>query len=114
MLPTAKEKVVCCCIKPDKNRLFGPDLAQPRLLVGDPIDKRHKPRQKVPAAKQWASDKNAVPLFRKRGPEDWEYLGDFRVARSSEDPDVIRQASEEGQDQDVEIVLWLERVRESR
>lgn len=79
MLPTVLNRVVACCVTWNKT-----EQEVSRLLIGD------FPHQ-YPAAKQWVRGKQSVPLFIKRGPGKWEYLGDFHAtdAGRSEDPSVV-------------------------
>lgn len=85
MLPTVLGRVVCCCVTWDLTK-----QAEKLLLIGD------FPHQ-YPAAKQWAREKQSVPLFWKREAGRWEYQGDFRVA-----------AATSGESPAVKIVLHLE------
>ncbi len=85
MLPTVEGKVVCCCVTRDPAKEDAP-----KLMIGDFA-------HQYPAAIQWASSKQAVPLFLKRQPNSWEYMGAYRVAASSA-----------GDDPKVRVVLHLE------
>ncbi len=87
MLPTVEGKVVCCCVTRDPGK-----EDTPKLMIGDFA-------HQYPAARQWAAVKQAVPLFLKRQPNSWEFMGDFRVAEASA-----------GDDPKVRIVLHLEAV----
>jgi hypothetical protein len=85
MLPTVLGRVVCCCVTWDLSK-----QDEKKLLISD------VPHQ-YPAAKQWAKGKQSVPLFWKRQPGTWEFLGDYRVAKTTD-----------GDSEKVAIVLHLE------
>ncbi len=87
MLPTVEGKVVCCCVTRDPAK-----EESTKLLIGDFA-------HQYPAARQWAAVKQAVPMFVKRQPNSWEYMGAFRVAEATA-----------GDDPKVRIVLHLEPV----
>jgi hypothetical protein len=99
-LPHVGGRVVCGCFHPGYNPyapvvvLPGPGRAVQRWAMA------------------FAAQGDAVPCFLKRGARSWEYVGDFRVAHLSRDPDEIdewaRIAEREG---DVSMVLHLEEAR---
>lgn len=100
MLPTAGGAVVCCCLKQEMNLLF----AEGKLLIGDFPTKR-------PAAEQWGQTKQSIPLFLKRGPGQWEYLGQYRATGYSDDPAEVSRLSAQGRDPATRLVLYVEPVR---
>lgn len=99
MLPTLGGRVVCCCTRPDID-LLGPTT----LLIGN------FPR-KYSAARQWARDRQDVPVFSKVKVNHWKYIGDYYVRHWTEDPSAVEAAQIQGEDPHVKIILHLaERV----
>jgi hypothetical protein len=96
MLPTVGRRVVCCCTSPEIDR-----LAPSALLIGDFPNKYR-------AAKQWAGDRQAVPVFSKLKRNHWKYIGDYHVHHSTEDPLEVEAEKLRGDDSNVRIVLYLE------
>ena len=96
-LPHKDGVVVCACVTPEMN----PHLPEV-LLVGEGVQ--------VPRwAKVFAGQEEYIPLFVKRSPSKWEYLGDFRAKSISDDAkEIARQGSYSGRD-DIVLVLYLER-----
>jgi hypothetical protein len=99
-LPHRDGVVLCACVTPDMNPHL-PDV----ILVGN--------GEQVPHwARIFAQQNIYIPLFVKRGPNKWEYLGNFKVRLLSEDPkEIARQETYSGRN-DLILVLHLE--RESR
>jgi len=73
-LPTEKKRVVCGCFTLEHNP-EAPDI----IIPGNgPIIKRE--------AKQFCTQNYPVPIFIKRRPNLWEYVGNYKVERFSTDP----------------------------
>lgn len=73
-LPTLNGRVVCGCFTLDHN----PEA--PHVIIpgtGKTIEYE---------AETLCSQQNAIPVFIKHRPNEWEYKGDYRVARFSTDP----------------------------
>ena len=99
-LPHVDGRVVCGCFHPGYNPyapfvvLPGPGRAVQRWAMA------------------FAAQGDAVPCFLKRGARSWEYVGDFRVAHLSRDPDEVEEwARIAEREEDVSMVLHLEEVR---
>lgn len=97
-LPTKQGRVVCGAFRPDAN----PDA--PMIILpgfGEKIER---------TAEIFAKQADAIPVFLKRGPKQWQYVGDFRVKKVSKDTSEIakqeRRANRQGT---VSMVLFLER-----
>jgi hypothetical protein len=60
------------------------------------------------AARQFATAKDAAPVFMKVGPDRWEYVGRFRAASLRTDKDTIRRHAEHRADEDLFGILFLE------
>jgi hypothetical protein len=59
------------------------------------------------SARVFAGQKEPLPVFIKYGTNEWEYVGNFRVARLSEDPSQIaREQQVTGRD-DISMILDL-------
>lgn len=99
-LPRKDGRVVCGCFSADLNP-GAPDV----VLAGFG-------REIELAARVFAGQSDAVPVFMKKRSNSWEYVGDFRVNRLSEDPvEVSPHAQRAGRTGEVSLVLFLERVR---
>jgi len=97
-LPTKDGRVVCGAFRPDAN----PDAPMIVLAGQSP-----KIRQ---AAEQFAKQAEAVPIFLKREPNRWQYVGRFRVQRSSTDAaEIARHEKRANRHGKISIVLFLER-----
>lgn len=96
-LPHKDNQVVCACLDEKMN----PDLPD-IILAGH--------GEQVPKwARVFAAQAHFIPVFVKRGPSKWEYLGDYRVSKSSEEPrEIARQEAISGRD-DLEVILYLEK-----
>jgi len=98
-LPTKDGRVICGAFRPDAN----PDA--PMIILpgfGPKIER---------AAELFASQSEAVPVFLKRGANQWQYVGQFRVKRLSKDPaEVSKHAARANRQHNVSMVLFLERV----
>lgn len=96
-LPHKDGVVVCACVTPEMNPHL-PDV----ILVGQ--------GEQIPRwARAFAEQKEYVPLFVKRNPSKWEYLGNYQVKSLSEDAkEIARHESYSGRC-DVVLVLYLER-----
>jgi hypothetical protein len=97
-LPTKDGRVVCGAFRPDAN----PD-APMIVLAGQ------SPRIRQ-AAEQFAKQTETVPIFLKREPNRWQYVGRFRVQRSSTDAaDIACQEKRASRHGKISMVLFLER-----
>ena len=95
-LPHQAGKVVAACLNPDLN----PDAPEVVLPGRGPEIQRW--------AETFAKQSDAVPTFLKRGTNDWEYVGNYRVRRLATDPaEINAQRYATGRD-DVSMVLYLE------
>lgn len=96
-LPHKDGIIVCACVTPEMN----PHLPEV-ILVGEGVQ--------VPRwAKVFAEQKEYIPLFVKRSPSKWEYLGNFRVKSISDDAKEIARHKTYSGRTDVVLVLYLER-----
>lgn len=96
-LPHVDGQVVCACLKGTMNPGI-PDT----VLVGQGVNV-------VRYAKVFASQKNYIPVFIKRGSNDWVYVGDYRVHSVSEDKEDVSRLAREALRNDVVMILRLER-----
>ena len=98
-LPTKNGRVVCGCFRRDGN----PDA--PLIVLpgfGEKIQR---------TARMFASQKSAVPIFLKGAPNEWRYVGDFRVSRVSDDAsDITNHEKRANRKGTISMVLFLERV----
>jgi hypothetical protein len=96
-LPIKNGRVTCCCFKATRDR-----LAPQVLLVGGP---------RYAAARVLAQQAGAIPFFRMITFGEWRYIGDYKVTRSTEDPEIIAAEKLRGDHgEDVRIVLYNEAV----
>lgn len=97
-LPTKNGRVVCGCFRPDAN----PDA--PKIVLpgfGEKIEG---------TAEIFANQDGAVPIFLKRAPKQWQYVGDFRVKGISKDPaEISKQERHANRRGTISMVLFLER-----
>ena len=96
-LPHKDGQVVCGCFRKDTNP-DAPDI----ILPG-----------RGPSIQYWAevfrAQRDPVPVFLKRAVNAWEYVGDYRVERSTEDhSEMAKQSARSGRN-DVTSVLFLRR-----
>ena len=97
-LPSVDGVVVCACL----DRAVNPG-APAVVLPG------FGPRIEW-SARQFASQGTNVPTFLKQRSNAWEYVGDYRVKRLSEDEaEVAKWAGQAGREDEVSMVLFLER-----
>lgn len=99
-LPTMNNVVVAGCFRCDTN----PDAPDIVLPGSGPMIRR--------SAKLFASSQKAVPVFIKRGTNDWRYVGKYRVSRMSDDPSEIRTHGQRAGRHDVSCILHLSRLEE--
>jgi hypothetical protein len=96
-LPHKNNRVVCATITPASN----PDA--PRIILPA------KGPNIVKWARVFAAQREAVPVFLKRGADQWEYVGNYRVERSSEAAgDIAAEMAKTGRN-DITMVLYLTR-----
>jgi len=95
-LPHIERRVVCGCFNPRLNP-GAPGIVLPG---------------KGPGIEKWAAvfagQSDFVPIFLKRATNEWEYAGDYRVKRRSDDPSEISQRARRAGRNDVSQVLFLE------
>jgi hypothetical protein len=97
-LPTRDGRVVCGCITMDMN----PEAPE-CILIGD------KPRV-VARAEKMAAQGGTIPIFIKRGVNQWEFRGPYDFVRISHDPgDFAALAREAGRD-DIVAALYFRRT----
>jgi hypothetical protein len=96
-LPHKDGAVVCACVTPEMN----PHLPEV-ILVGQ--------GEQIPRwARVFAGQKEHIPVFVKRSPSKWEYIGNYRVNSLSDDhAEIARHARFSGRD-DIVLVLKLEK-----
>lgn len=96
-LPHKDGIVVCACVTPEMN----PHLPGV-ILVGQ--------GEQVPKwGRTFAEQEEYIPLFVKRNPSKWEYLGNYRVKSMSDDAKEIARHENYSRRSDVALVLYLER-----
>jgi uncharacterized protein DUF6697 len=78
-LPTDNKRVVCGCFTPECNPQ-APDVILPG--TGKVIER---------AAKLFCKQDYPVPIFIKRRPNEWEYVGDYKAVRFSTAPTKIAE-----------------------
>ncbi len=101
-LPHVDGKVVCGCFDPEKN----PE-APLIVLPGNSQDRMRW-------AAVFAAQQHFVPCFLKRGMHAWEYIGDYRVNRRSEDKNEIALHSRRTGRPEISQVLHLEPLANTR
>jgi hypothetical protein len=95
-LPHAGGEVVCGCFSPNLNP-SAPAIVLPG--TGPGIERW---------AKVFAEQANFVPIFLKRGSNAWEYVGDYRVRRRTDDPQDIEPFTNRTGRSDISQILYLE------
>jgi hypothetical protein len=96
-LPTREGRIVCGCITTEMN----PEAPE-CILIGD------KPRV-VARAEKMADQGGAIPIFVKRGINQWEYRGMYDFVRLSREPRDFRQLAAEAGREDVVAALYFRR-----
>jgi hypothetical protein len=76
-LPNVNEKIVCACLRLDYNP-DAPEIILPGLKP--PVQR---------TAELLCQQGGPIPIFIKRDSNAWEFVGDYRVERFSQDPCVI-------------------------
>ena len=98
-LPHRDGRVVCGAFTPDRN----PEAPRVVLIGGARLDR-------------WAEvlvrQAEAVPIFLKRSPRKWEYVGDYRVGRKTRERAAIVRHAPSSIDPDPDLVLFLRRSGE--
>ena len=98
-LPTCGGKVVCGAFRRDGN----PEAPMVILPGFGPKIER--------SAELFARQGTAVPVFLKDAPNQWVYVGDFRVKRlSRESAEIAKHGTRANRENDVSMVLFLERA----
>jgi hypothetical protein len=95
-LPHRDGQVVAACLSPQLNP-DAPEVVLPGL--GPEIQRW---------AERFAEQRESVPTFLKRGTNDWEYVGNYRVRRLATDPSEINEQRYATGRDDVSMVLYLE------
>jgi len=102
-LPHRDGRVVCACLSAELNP-DAPDV----ILAGTG-------RDIVRWGKAFAEQRDFVPVFMKRATNAWQYVGRYRVAQSTEEPNEIsRWEAVSGRKGDIAIVLYLEVENDGR
>lgn len=96
-LPTREGRIVCGCIATEMN----PEAPE-CVLIGD------KPRV-VARAEKMADQGGTIPIFVKRGVNQWEYRGMYDFVRLSRDPRDFRQLAREAGRDDIVAALYFRR-----
>lgn len=96
-LPTREGRIVCGCITTEMN----PEAPE-CVLIGD------KPRV-VTRAEKMAAQGGTIPMFVKRGINQWEYRGMYDFVRLSRDPNEFSQLAAEAERADVVAALYFRR-----
>jgi hypothetical protein len=70
-----------------------------------------------PEIEKWAlvfaEQEEPVPVFVKKRPNEWAYMGNYRCARVVDDPTTIEGFAQKTGRDDITMVLYLERDRSS-
>jgi hypothetical protein len=97
-LPHRDGRVVCGCFTRDLNR-----DAPSEILVGD-----------GPEIRRWAealaSQREAIPVFLKKGTDRWEFVGLWSYVDRSADPEAIRIKKERTGRTDISMILKLSKI----
>lgn len=96
-LPHKNEHVVCGCFRKDLN-----PRAPWEVLPANTDDKKRW-------AEQFASQKEAIPIFIKRGSTQWEYQGMWLCVSLTKAADVIAEKCRQSGRTSVSMVLKLEK-----
>jgi len=97
--PHKKGYVVCGCFKKELN----PD-APVEVLPGNTDNIRRR-------GEVFATQREAVPIFLKRKPNQWEYVGLWHCVLKTEDTDEIRARETRAGRDEVSMVLRLEKMQ---
>jgi hypothetical protein len=97
-LPNKGGLVLCACLRTDTNP-GAPDV----ILPGDGPEIRR-------SSELLCGQKRAIPVFIKRGVNDWECVGDYVVDRWSENPAEIAEHSRRAGRRDVTRVIYMKPV----
>ena len=95
-LPHVAGSVVCGCFDPQKNP-SAPNIVLPGNTTG-----------RMRWAGVFAAQTHFVPCFLKRDTNDWEYVGDYRVARQSFDESELLLQRRLTDRPEISQVLYLE------
>jgi hypothetical protein len=96
-MPICKDAVVCVCLKTELN----PDAPE-IVLVG-------KGKQIESAAQIFLKQNWMVPLFIKKGENEWEYKGNYRAVSAETDPNKVAMLGARAGRFDVVFALKLEK-----
>lgn len=97
-LPNVGGVIVAACLRLESN----PDA--PHVILpgtGEQIER---------SGDLLAAQQTPVPTFIKRGPNQWEYVGHYRVARATSDPSEIKGHAEKSGRDDITQVIFMELV----
>ncbi|MBX3030210.1 MAG: hypothetical protein KF809_08605 [Chloroflexi bacterium] len=96
-LPSRGGEIVAACLEPRKNP-DAPTVILPGIGPGRERD-----------ATRLVAQGGAVPVFLKRGSKAWEYVGDHRVVRSSQDPaEIAAQGRRSGRADITRVIVMTE------
>jgi hypothetical protein len=96
-LPQHDKRIVCGCFIPAHGKN---PKAPDEVLVGT------GPLVEKKAAMLCAQDE-AIPVFLKRVPKQWEYRGEYRVEGYSKSPSLLRKKEAEAGRSGLTMVIWL-------
>jgi hypothetical protein len=94
-LPNLNGRVLCACLRSDTN----PNAPNIILPGSGPEIKR--------SSRMLCEQKEAVPVFIKRGVNNWEYVGDYKVDRWSESSAEITEHERRAGRNDVSRVIYM-------
>ena len=95
-LPNKDNKVLCACLSQEYN-----PRAPQVILVGQGLSVRHE-------AELFCGQLTAVPVFFKKVANFWEYVGNFKVLRWTDDPEEIADFEESSGRANLTRVIFLE------
>jgi hypothetical protein len=94
-LPSKGKRVLYACLKPELNP-HAPKI----VLVGSG-------EKTVENARMLCRQSGAIPVFVKEADAEWEYIGDFKVERCSENRRVIDEHQRYSGREDLRMVIYL-------
>jgi hypothetical protein len=98
-LPNKDNKILCACL----SQQYDPRAAQV-ILVGQGPGVEHQ-------ARLFCCQPYAVPVFFKKVANLWEYVGNFKAARWTDDPEEISGFEEASGRANLTKVIFLEEVK---
>jgi hypothetical protein len=100
-LPNKDGLVLCACLRTNTNP-GAPDV----ILPGDGPEIQR-------SSELLCEQKSAIPVFIKRGVNDWEYVGNYVVDRWSESPAEIAEHARRAGRNDVTRVIYMRSAQNS-